>query len=110
MKELKLGVVGLGLGRHFVGACVGADSVGRLVVGDPDPERMDSVRKEFPGVARGYGEIEQMLAEEKLDAVCIVTHDHLHRPERAAGVGRRALAGECREREYGANPSSRERL
>lgn len=80
MKELKVGVVGLGLGRHFVAACARSESVGRVTVCDPDVKRRDAIQEEVPAVAQGYDRIEEMLAKERLDAVCVVTPDHLHRP------------------------------
>ena len=80
MKELKVGVVGLGLGRFFVAACARSESVGRVTVCDPDTKRRDAIRKELPAVAQGYDGIEEMLEKERLDAVCVVTPDHLHRP------------------------------
>jgi predicted dehydrogenase len=80
LKELNIAVIGLGLGRHFVAACARALSVGRLVVCDPEEERKKLIRREFPQVAEGYGDIEKMLKAERLDAVCIVTPDHMHRP------------------------------
>ena len=80
MKELNVGVVGLGLGRHFVAACASSGSVGRVIICDPDAKRRNAIRKEVPAVAGGYERIEEMLEKERLDAVCIVTPDHLHRP------------------------------
>ena len=80
MQGLKLGVVGLGLGRHFVDACVKSESVGRVVVCDPDADRREEIRDAYPVVSQGYDGIEEMLGRERLDAVCIVTPDHLHRP------------------------------
>ncbi len=41
---------------------------------------MAHVRAELPAVAAGYADLEEMLGEESLDAVSIVTPDHLHRP------------------------------
>jgi predicted dehydrogenase len=79
MSELNVGVIGLGLGRHFVAACKRSPEVGRLVVCDPDDERRRAAVG-AGGIAEDYGAIEQMLEAESLDAVCVVTPDHLHRP------------------------------
>ena len=80
MSELTVGVVGLGLGRHFVDACARSESVRRVVVCDLDADRREEIRDAYPAVAQGYASIEEMLEQEQLDAVCIVTPDHLHRP------------------------------
>jgi len=77
MGDLKAAVVGLGLGRHHVAAY--AERVGRLVVCDPDAAKVADVRKAFPSVAEGYGDLEQMLEAERPDVVSVVTPDHLHR-------------------------------
>jgi len=80
MGELNLGVVGLGLGRWFAVAFAEDASVERLVVCDPDPGRISDAQAAVPGLAAGYLSLEAMLGEEHLDAVAVVTPDHLHRP------------------------------
>ena len=84
MNKLKVGVVGLGLGRHFVAACADSEAVGRLVICDPDAKRIEQIQADFPTVAKGYANMEAMLEAEQLDAVNIVTPDHLHRPHSTA--------------------------
>ncbi len=84
MSNLKVGVVGLGLGRHFVAAYSEAQEVGRLVVCDPNAERIKNIRTAFLDVKEGYQTLEGMLEAEELDAVSIVTPDHLHRPHSTA--------------------------
>ena len=81
MKEIKAAVVGLGLGRHFVNACAKNAAVGRLVICDTDTKRADQVRAEVPKIAAAYAGLEEMLRAEKPDVVCIVTPDHMHRPQ-----------------------------
>jgi len=80
MEKLKVGVVGLGLGRHFVAACAESEAVERLVVCDPDRDRAADIRKAFPTIAEAYTDLDAMLDAERPDAVCVVTLDHLHRP------------------------------
>ncbi len=84
MKEFAVGVVGLGLGRHFVAANATLDSVSRLVICDPDTDRLASVQAQFASVAATYTDLDDMLAAENLDAVNLVTPDHLHRPQALA--------------------------
>ena len=84
MKELHVGVVGLGLGRHHLAAYARAEGVGRLVICDTDAERLARTRAEFTEVAAAYQDVQAMLDAERLDAVSIVTPDHLHRPHAEA--------------------------
>ena len=84
MAGLSVGVVGLGLGRRFAEAFAGCDRVGRLVVCDPDERQVERVRSSLARVAEAYPDIEEMLAREHLDAVAVVTADHLHRPHSEA--------------------------
>ena len=79
MSRLKVGVVGLGLGRHHVAAYAEVEAVDRLVVCDPDEQKLEEIQTAFPEVEKGYGNLEAMLEVEQLDAVSIVTPDHLHR-------------------------------
>ena len=50
MAGITVGVVGLGLGRHFVAANASLAAVERLVVCDPDAARAAAIREEFPRV------------------------------------------------------------
>ena len=79
MGDLKVGVVGLGLGRHHVAAYSKAECVDRLVVCDPDAQKIKEIQQAFPNVAEGYDDLERMLAAEGPDAVSVITPDHLHR-------------------------------
>jgi predicted dehydrogenase len=80
MQKLNVGVVGLGLGRHFTAALAASDAVGRIAICDRDERRVARVRTDLPAVAAGYADLDEMLGRESLDAVSIVTPDHLHRP------------------------------
>ncbi len=84
MKKFHVAVVGLGLGRHHLAAFAQAEGVGRLVICDTDAERLAQTRAEFTEVAAAYQDVEAMLGTERLDAVSIVTPDHLHRPHAEA--------------------------
>lgn len=79
MEKLSVGVIGLGLGRIHVGAYAESAVVGRLVICDPDEQRLAEVKAAFPKVAKAYTRIDAMLEAEHLDAVSVVTPDHLHR-------------------------------
>lgn len=84
MNKFRVGVVGLGLGRHYVAAYAAEETVGRLVVCDLDEERLGDIQAAFPTVEESYRDLEAMLEAEQLDAVSIVTPDHLHRPHSVA--------------------------
>ncbi len=79
MKRLSVAVIGLGLGYHHVAAYAAAEAINRIVVCDLDRKRIDKIQVAFPNLAKGYTDLEIMLQEEHLDAVSIVTPDHLHR-------------------------------
>ncbi len=79
MARLNIGVIGLGLGRLHVAAYAQARSVGRLVLCDIDEEQLREVQLQY-GASAAYTSVAEMLSSESLDAVSIVTPDHLHRP------------------------------
>jgi predicted dehydrogenase len=79
MDSLSIGVIGLGLGHHHVAAYAQATEVARLVICDTDPARLEQTQEAFE-INAAYQDIETMLRTERLDAVSIVTPDHLHRP------------------------------
>ncbi len=93
MAGITVGVVGLGLGRHFVAANASTEAVERLIVCDPDAARVTAIRGEYPQIAAGYSDLDEMIAAEDLDAVNIVTPDHMHRPqvERCLAAGLHVL-------------------
>ncbi len=80
MGTLKMAVVGLGLGRHFVNSLAGHPDVDRLVLCDPNADRAEEVRQDHPEVDQIYEHLEVMLETERPDGVCVVTPDHMHRP------------------------------
>ena len=79
MATLRVGVVGLGLGRYHLDYYAQAPEVGRLVVCDADEARLAEEQRRQPRIAAAYTDLAAMLAAEQLDAVSIVTPDHLHR-------------------------------
>ncbi len=79
MRKLSVGVVGLGLGTRFAKACAESSFVERVVLCDPDGERLARLSESIPAVAGGYPDIGDMLEREAPDAVVVVTPDHLHR-------------------------------
>lgn len=72
-EKLHVGVIGLGLGRHFVAACDSSSHVERLVICDPDEQRRTQILEQFPSIAAEHDDIDAMLSAERLDLSCVVT-------------------------------------
>jgi predicted dehydrogenase len=86
MSGLRVGVVGLGLGAVYAHALQAERAVDAVVLCDPDPTRLDGVASSVPKVDGRYADLDGMLAAEDLDAVVVVTPDHLHRAHVEAAV------------------------
>lgn len=84
MKQLHVGVIGLGLGRIHAQAYNDSDHVKSLVLCDPNQNRLTSVKNSLGKVSRCYRDVTEMFAAETLDAVSIVSPDPLHRPQAEA--------------------------
>ncbi len=85
-RPLRVGVVGLGMmGRNHLRVWDGAvDGVDVVAVADPDPA---AVKRATGGRrARGFDDVERMLAEEELDLVSIVAPTSLHLPVTLAAL------------------------
>jgi len=85
MKKLRVGVIGLGMGRaHIMGYRThpGADVV---ALADSNRERLDAVTKEF-GIAAGYTDALAMVRKEGLDVVSVVTPNKFHKPLTVAAL------------------------
>jgi len=79
MKKLRVGVIGLGIGRmHLDGykTHAGAEIV---AIADTDPVRLQKVGDEY-GVVQRYACAEEMLQKEKLDIVSVCTPNKFHKP------------------------------
>jgi predicted dehydrogenase len=78
---VRIGVVGVGkFGVNHLRAFrqAGWDGRAQLVAAaDTDERRLEEARQEF--AVKGYSDYRVMIEKEKLDAVTIVTPDHLHR-------------------------------
>lgn len=78
MSRLRVGVVGLGVGRIHVWSYQQLPEHFEVVaVCDPDEERTAAVKK-HQSVARSYRDLDDMLAHEPLDVVSLCTPPHLH--------------------------------
>lgn len=76
-KRLRVGVIGLGIGRmHIEGWRQHAD-VDVVAIADPDVERLEQIGDKFDIAAR-YPHAAEMLARERLDVVSICTPNKFH--------------------------------
>ena len=85
-RPLRAGVIGLGMmGRNHVRVWDEAvEDVDLVAVADPDPEAVG--RATAGRRARGFDDVDRMLAEEELDLVSIVTPTSLHLPVTLAAL------------------------
>ena len=78
MEKLRVGVIGLGMGRHHVEGFRKHPDVEVVAVADLDENRLNDVGDQF-GVRGRYRAGEEMLASERLDVVSIATPNKFHK-------------------------------
>ncbi|HEX2184578.1 MAG TPA: Gfo/Idh/MocA family oxidoreductase [Chloroflexota bacterium] len=76
-ERLRAAVVGLGIGRFHVEAYAAHERVELVGLCDTDADRLGSFVSRHPS-ARGYADLDQMLAEARPDLVSICTPDWMH--------------------------------
>ncbi|MEO5797213.1 MAG: Gfo/Idh/MocA family oxidoreductase, partial [Rhodoferax sp.] len=69
-KKLRVGVIGLGMGRAHIKGWQEHPHVEVVALADPDSARLTTVGEEF-SVACRYASAEEMLATERLDVVSV---------------------------------------
>ncbi len=77
-KRLRVGIVGLGIGRSHIEGWRQHPQVDVVAVADADPARLAAVGEQY-GVAARYTDALAMLAAEKLDVVSICTPNKFHK-------------------------------
>jgi predicted dehydrogenase len=77
MKDLKIGVIGLGIGRMHIQRYLTHPGAKVVAAADLNQDRVDLNAKEF-GLT-GYTDAEEMLAKEKLDIVSVCTPNKFHK-------------------------------
>ena len=75
--SLHIAVVGLGFGNAFVPIYKDHPSVGRVTLCDSNPEALNRNNQEF-GLDGGYASLEEVLNDESIDAVHLLTPLPLH--------------------------------
>lgn len=78
-KDLKFGVIGLGMGRHHLKCLVEHPGVTVPAICDVNAATLAAFQKEYQ-IKTGYADAEKMIAQEKLDGVVIATPNKFHAP------------------------------
>ena len=77
-KRLRVGVVGLGMGRAHIEGWRQHPQVDVVAIADPDLKRLDEIGEKFD-IGTRCASAEQMFAAERLDAVSICTPNKFHK-------------------------------
>jgi predicted dehydrogenase len=78
MNPIRIGIVGLGIGRNHIKGYRTHPNAEVVAIVDVDKNRLDEVGKEY-GIAGRYTSIEDMLANEKPDVVSVCTPNKFHK-------------------------------
>jgi predicted dehydrogenase len=89
VQKLRVGVIGLGIGRHHIKGWQEHPQVEVVAIADPDAERLALVGDEF-GVAGRYASAAALLDNAQLDVVSVCTPNKFHKELTLA-----ALAAGC---------------
>ncbi|EEG07079.1 Gfo/Idh/MocA family protein [Pseudogulbenkiania ferrooxidans] len=77
-RRLRVGVIGLGIGRLHIEGWLQHPQVEVAAICDPDLERLAKVGEQF-GIAARYDSADAMLAAERLDVVSVCTPNKYHK-------------------------------
>lgn len=79
MEAIKVGVIGLGMGRHHIAGYQTHPAAQVVAIADVDEARLAEIGDRF-NVPRRYTSAEAMFANEKLDVVSVATPNKFHMP------------------------------
>jgi predicted dehydrogenase len=79
MKKLRVGVIGLGMGRGHIKGYQSHPAAEVVAIADVDEKRLAAAGDEFK-VAGRYTSAEKMLRRERLDVVSVATPNKFHKP------------------------------
>jgi len=85
MKRLRVGVVGLGMGKAHIEGWREHPQVDVVAIADPDAKRLAEMGDKYAIEGR-HASLEAMLAAERLDAVSIVTPNKFHKAQTLAAL------------------------
>ena len=77
-KRLRVGIIGLGIGRSHIEGWRQHAQVDVVAVTDADPARLSAVGEQY-GIAARYTDATKMLAAEKLDVISVCTPNKFHK-------------------------------
>ena len=75
--KLRVGIIGLGIGRHHLKTLQEMEGVDISAICDTDSERLAKIKKEY-AISSAYAESDKMFNREKLDAVIVATPNKFH--------------------------------
>ena len=78
MDKIRVGVIGLGIGRHHIRGFQTHPAAEVVALADLDEARLDEIGAQY-GVDKRYPSGEQMLEQEALDVVSVATPNKFHR-------------------------------
>ena len=90
MDKLRVGVIGLGMGRGHAKRYKEHANVDLVALADLNEALLRERAAEF-GVSQTYTNAEEMLAKEKLDIVSIATPNKFHKPLTIQALGPAAM-------------------
>jgi len=76
---LRIGVIGLGMGRHHIASYQAHPAAEVVAVADMDKARLTEIADKY-GVPRRYLTAEELLRKERLDIVSVATPNKFHMP------------------------------
>jgi predicted dehydrogenase len=79
MDMIRVGVIGLGMGRHHIRGYRTHPKAEVVAICDLDADRLAQIGDEY-GVDKRYTSVEAMLKKEKLDVVSVATPNKFHMP------------------------------
>ena len=85
--KLRVGVIGLGMGRAHIKGFQAHPSCEVVAVADLDHERLANARQEF-GINRAYTDAGPLIEREQLDIVAVATPNKFHKPLSLAALNK----------------------
>lgn len=86
MDKLRVGVIGLGMGRYHIAGYQAHPAAEVVAIADVDEARLKEIGDQY-GVPGRYHTAEEMLRAEKLDIVSVATPNKFHAPLTIAALG-----------------------
>ncbi len=78
MEKLRIGVIGLGMGRHHIAGYQNHPGAQVVAASDVDESRLNEICDKY-SVPQRYTSVDEMLGSEKLDVVSVATPNKFHK-------------------------------